>query len=50
MGHNQIGRTEVENIESAYRDMGAEEDREREALIWSEALIADASEDESTSD
>ena len=31
-----------ENIEAAYRDMAADEDREREALAWSEAIIGDA--------
>lgn len=31
-----------ENIEIAYRDMAADEDREQEALAWSEGLIGDA--------
>ena len=29
-------------METAYRDMAADEDREREALAWSEGLIGDA--------
>jgi hypothetical protein len=40
----------VEDIELAYQEMAAEEDREREALDWSDALIVDAAGDESTSD
>ena len=31
-----------EDMETAYRDMVADEDREREALAWSEGLIGDA--------
>jgi predicted CopG family antitoxin len=31
-----------EDMETAYRDMAADEDREREALAWSEGLIGDA--------
>jgi hypothetical protein len=31
-----------ENMETAYRDMAADEEREREALAWSEGLIVDA--------
>jgi predicted CopG family antitoxin len=30
-----------EDMEAAYRDMAADEDREREALAWSEGLIGD---------
>ena len=32
----------AEDMETAYRDMVADEDREREALAWSEGLIGDA--------
>jgi hypothetical protein len=31
------------DIEASYRDMAADQAREKEALEWSEALIADAS-------
>jgi hypothetical protein len=31
-----------ENLEAEYRDMAADEEREREALAWSEGLIGDA--------
>jgi predicted CopG family antitoxin len=31
-----------EDMEAAYRDMAADENREREALAWSEGLIGDA--------
>ena len=31
-----------EDMETAYQDMAADEDREREALAWSEGLIGDA--------
>ena len=31
------------DIEAAYRDMGADQEREQEALEWSEGLIADSS-------
>lgn len=31
-----------EDMETSYRDMAADEDREREALAWSEGLIGDA--------
>ena len=41
-----IGSVLAEDIEAAYRDMAAEEDREREALVWSEGLIGDAAGDE----
>ncbi len=34
-----------EAIEQGYREMAADEDREREALEWSEALIGDVSRD-----
>jgi hypothetical protein len=33
-------------VESAYRDMAADADRECEALAWSEGMIADAAGDE----
>ena len=32
-----------EDVETAYRDMAADEAREREALAWSEGLIGDVS-------
>jgi len=32
-----------QEIEAAYREMGTDAAREREALDWSEAVIADAS-------
>ncbi|MGA3027160.1 MAG: addiction module antitoxin [Bryobacteraceae bacterium] len=32
-----------EEIEASYRDMAADQTREREALEWSEGLIADSS-------
>jgi hypothetical protein len=32
----------VEDLEAAYRDMGADEDREHEALAWPEGTIGDA--------
>ncbi len=35
-----------EDIEAAYRDMAADEAREREALAWSEGLICDVSGDQ----
>jgi predicted CopG family antitoxin len=31
------------DIEASYRDMAADQEREREALEWSEALIGDGS-------
>ena len=31
-----------EDMEAAYRDMAADENREREALAWSEGLIGNA--------
>ncbi len=34
-----------EALESAYAAMAAQEDREREALEWSEALIGDGADD-----
>jgi predicted CopG family antitoxin len=34
-----------EDMETAYREMAADEDREREALPWSEGLIGDAGDD-----
>jgi predicted CopG family antitoxin len=54
--HRKVGRRRIsqfleklarphvlsEDIEAAYRDMAADEDREREALAWSEALVGDA--------
>ena len=54
--HRKVGRRRIsqfleklarphvlpEDIETAYRDMAADEDREREALAWSEGLIGDA--------
>lgn len=35
-----------QDIEAAYRDMAADEAREREALAWSEGLIGDVSGDQ----
>ena len=32
-------------METAYRDMAADEEREREALAWSEGLIGDATDE-----
>ena len=32
----------LEDMETAYRDMAADEERDREALAWSEGLIGDA--------
>ena len=34
-----------EDMETAYRDMAADEEREREALAWSEGLIGDVGDD-----
>lgn len=34
-----------EDMETAYRDMAADDDREREALTWSEGLIGDVGDD-----
>jgi predicted CopG family antitoxin len=53
--HRKVGRRRIsqfleklarphvlpEDIETAYRDMAADEDREQEALAWSEGLIGD---------
>ena len=53
--HRKVGRRRIsqfleklarphvlaEDIEAAYRDMAADEDRESEALAWSEGLIGD---------
>lgn len=53
--HRKVGRRRIsqfleklarphvlsEDIEAAYRDMAADELREREALAWSEGLIGD---------
>ena len=33
------------NLEAAYREMSAEEDRESEALEWSESLVGDVRDD-----
>jgi predicted CopG family antitoxin len=54
--HRNIGRRHIsqfieklarphvlpDDIEAAYREMAADEEREREALAWSEAVVADA--------
>ena len=34
-----------EDMETAYRDMAADEEREREALAWSEGLIEDSADE-----
>jgi hypothetical protein len=34
-----------EYLDASYQEMAADEDREREALMWSEALVGDAKED-----
>jgi hypothetical protein len=34
-----------EDTETAYKEMAADEDREQEALAWSEGLIGDASDE-----
>ena len=36
----------AEDIEAAYRDMAADEAREREALDWSEGLVGDSTQAE----
>jgi len=35
-----------QDIEAAYREMAADEEREREALAWSEGVIGDVARDE----
>ena len=53
--HRTVGRRQIsqfleklarphvlsENIEAAYQDLAADQEREREALVWSEAVIGD---------
>ena len=34
------------DVEAAYREMAADEEREREALAWSEGVIGDVDRDE----
>lgn len=34
-----------ENLDSEYRDMAADEEREKEALEWSEGLVEDVKDD-----
>jgi hypothetical protein len=38
-------RVMVENLEDGYRSMAGDEEREREAVEWSEALIEDMAHD-----
>jgi predicted CopG family antitoxin len=44
---NDLARPHVieGDLEAAYRDMAADEDREREALEWSEATISDVADE-----
>jgi predicted CopG family antitoxin len=58
--HRKIGRRRIsqfleklarphlmsEDLEAAYRLMAADEEREREAVAWSEGLVGDAAGDE----
>ena len=39
-----------ENLDSAYRDMAQDEEREAEALEWAEAIIGDVVEPSENSD
>jgi predicted CopG family antitoxin len=45
---NDLARPHVieEELEAAYREMAADEDREREALEWSEATVADVADEQ----
>ena len=36
----------AEDIEAAYRDMAADQEREREAMDWSEGLVGDSTQAE----
>ncbi len=44
---NDLARPHVveDDLESAYREMAADEEREREALEWSEATVADVADE-----
>jgi hypothetical protein len=35
----------VDDLDEAYREMAADEEREREALEWAEALIVDVADE-----
>lgn len=44
---NDLARPHVieEDFEAAYREMAADENREREALEWSEAMVSDVADE-----
>lgn len=44
---NDLARPHVigDELDAAYRDMAADEEREQEALVWSEAMIADVADE-----
>jgi predicted CopG family antitoxin len=44
---NDLARPHVveDDLEAAYREMAADEEREREALEWAEATIADVADE-----
>lgn len=44
---NDLARPHVieEDLDTAYREMAADEDRESEALEWSEAMVSDVADE-----
>ncbi|WP_206075844.1 hypothetical protein [Mesorhizobium sp. Z1-4] len=44
---NDLARPHVigDELDAAYRDMAADEEREQDALVWSEAMIADVADE-----